>query len=247
VTAATARVRAGREPIEPRPDLGLAANLLCMLHGRPASEARAAELDTVLTLHAEHGMNASTFAARVAASTRTDLHAAVAAAMGTLKGPLHGGASEGVMRMLREIGSPGRARAWVESALERGERVMGFGHHHYRTVDPRVRILEAMAGRLLDGESDGRWLEISREIRSAMSAEMLRRGKAVYPNVDFFTASVYFALGIPPELSACVFACARMPGWTAHIMEQRTGRLIRPDAVYVGPEPRSTGRQGARP
>lgn len=248
LSAAIGRLRAGLEPVPARGDLGLAANLLHMLHGRTPTAAHAAALDTAFTLHAEHGLNASTFAARIAADTGADLHAAVAAAVGTLQGPRHGGASEGVMRMLLDIGTPERARPWVRAALERGERIMGFGHRAYRTIDPRVPILEALARRLRESEADTRRLEIQDIVRDVMDGEMRRRGKNVHPNVDFFSASVYGTLGIPPDLFANVFACARMPGWTAHIMEQRRTHLfIRPDAEYVGPGRRAIRREFAGP
>jgi citrate synthase len=243
VTAAIGRIRAGHEPMAPDPGLGLAANLLHMLHGTPPSGQRAATLDTAFTLHAEHGMNASTFAARVATATGTDMHAAVAAAVGTLKGPLHGGANEKVMAMLLDIGEPERAEEWVLGALARGDRVMGFGHRVYRTLDPRAPILEDMARKLLDEEGDARWLHISGRIQAVMAEAMKRRDKPIYPNVDFFSASVYYTLGVAPELFTNIFACARMPGWTAHIIEQRrNNRLIRPSATYIGPGTRSTGR-----
>jgi citrate synthase len=240
ITAATSRLRAGRDPLPARPDLGLAANLLHLLHGRTGSGFQEVALDTAFTLHAEHGLNASSFAARGAAATGADLHAAVTAAVGVLKGPFHGGANERVMRMLLEIGTPARAREWVHAALARGERIPGFGHRDYRTVDPRVPILEAVARRLLEAGADGRWLEISQVVREVVDAEMHRLGKAVHANVDLFSASVFFTLGIPPELFPNVFACARMPGWTAHVMEQRGARwLLRPGAVYVGPPHRT--------
>jgi len=237
MTAAIARFRAGLDAVAPHPQLGLAANLLYMLRGEPADAVEARTMDVAFVLHAEHGMNASTFAARVAAGTLTDMHSAVVAAIGTLKGPLHGGANEGVMRMLQQIGTPEAADGWVRAALERGERIMGFGHRVYRTLDPRAPLLRAMAERLLERRDDAPWLRISERVQAVMAEEMERRGKKVYPNVDFFSASVYFTLGVPLELFPNLFACARMPGWTAHIMEQqKNNRLIRPSAQYSGPD-----------
>jgi citrate synthase len=237
MTAAIGRCRQGLEPIAPRADLGLAANLLCMLHGTPPDDIAARTLDVAFVLHAEHGMNASTFAARVAAATMTDLHSAVVAAIGTLKGPLHGGANEGVMRMLMEIGAEERAASWVREALDRRQRVMGFGHRVYRTLDPRAPILRSMAERLQAKAGDSKWLRISEQVQSTMRDEMERRDRKIYPNVDFYSASVYFTLGFPMELFPNIFACARMPGWVAHVLEQqRDNRLIRPGSEYTGPD-----------
>jgi len=236
ITAAIDRIRNGRDPLRPREDLGLAANFLYMLSGQTPDPLDARIVDVALILHAEHGMNASTFAARVAAGTLADMHGAVTAAIATLKGPLHGGANERVMRMLQEVGAADRAGEWVASALGRGEKIMGFGHRVYRTLDPRAPILKRLARQLGERAGDARWLEISERIQAIMSEEMDRRGKKIYPNVDFFSASVYFTLGIPTDLFTNVFACARMAGWTAHVMEQhRDNRLIRPKAEYMGP------------
>jgi citrate synthase len=235
LTAAIARVRQGLDPIAPRRDLSLAANLLTMMHGDVPDDLAERIIDAALILHAEHGMNASTFTARVTAGTMADMHSAVTAAIGALKGPLHGGANERVMHMLLQVDTPDNADAWVRSALERGEKIMGFGHRVYRTVDPRAPILKRLAEQLADRGGDTRWLRISETIQSVMREEMDRRGKKVYPNVDFFSASVYYTLGIPLDLFTNLFACARMAGWTAHVMEQqKDNRLIRPKARYVG-------------
>lgn len=236
ITALTARVRAGSDPVEARADLGLAANLLYMINDSEPDEREVRTLDVALTLHADHGFNASTFSARVTIATLSDLYSAVTAALGTLKGPLHGGANERVMRMLEAIGAPDHAEAWVRGALERGEKIMGFGHRVYRAVDPRAPILRALGDQL----GSSRWFEISDRVRAVMADEMERRGKKVYANVDFYSASVYEKLGIPAELFTNLFACARIAGWTAHILEQLgDNRLIRPKAKYVGPENRS--------
>jgi citrate synthase len=249
ITALLGRVRAGHRDVAPRPGLGLAANFLYMLHGQEPEPAVARALDCALVLHAEHGMNASTFAARVAAATMTDMHSAVVAAIGALKGPLHGGAGEHVMRMLLDIGTPERAGPWVCAALDRGERIMGFGHHEYRTIDPRASILESLVRSLQQRDADSQpdaagtirrdWLPVSAAVREVMDVEMTARGRQVRPNVDFYSAPLYHVMRIPVELFACMFACARMAGWTAHIMEQhRNNRPIRPVAEYTGPEHR---------
>ena len=248
LTGGIGRLMDGKPPLEPRSDLTLAANLLYMLRGAEPDELSARIMDVALTLHAEHGMNASTFAARVAAGTMTDMHSAVLAALATLKGPLHGGANEQVMEMLQRIATPERADAWVREALGKGEKVMGFGHCVYRTTDPRAPILKEMAERLSEQDGDrGPWLAISERIQRTMREEMDRRGKKVYPNVDFFSASVYFTLGIAKSLFTNIFACARMSGWTAHIMEQYAdNRLIRPQSEYTGPLNRTVTPISAR-
>jgi citrate synthase len=233
ITALTARTRAGQEAVPPRSGLSLAGNLLYMVNGREPDERETRTMDVALTLHADHGFNASTFSARVTVATLSDVYSAVTAALGTLKGPLHGGANERVMGMLEAIGSPDNAEAWVRDALERGEKIMGFGHRVYRAVDPRAPILR----RLGDELGSSVWFEIADRVRDVMAREMERRGKQVYANVDFYSASVYQKLGIPAELFTNLFACARIAGWTAHILEQLAdNRLIRPKAKYVGPE-----------
>lgn len=239
LTAAIDRIRHGKQPVPPNNDLGLAANLLYMLRGERPDELSARIIDAALILHAEHGMNASTFAARVTAGTLSDMHSAVTSAIGTLKGPLHGGANEQVMVMLHEIGEPDRAADYVRSKLASGGKIMGFGHRVYRTLDPRAPILKRLAEELSARMGGAKWLQISERIQETMRVEMDRRGKQVYPNVDFFSASVYFTLGIPMDLFTNVFACARMAGWTAHVMEQYSdNRLIRPQSEYIGPKHR---------
>jgi citrate synthase len=236
ITAATARFRQGKEPLESRDDLGLAANLLYMLNGEAPEAREERTMDVALVLHAEHGFNASTFSARVTVATLADMHSAITSAIGTLKGPLHGGANERVMEMLRRIGEPENAESWVRGALERKEKIMGFGHRVYRTVDPRAPILRRLGAEL----GSSKWLELSDRVRDVMKREMEDRGKPIYANVDFFSASVYDKLGIPMELFTNIFACARIAGWTAHVLEQLgDNRLIRPKAKYVGPETRS--------
>lgn len=240
ITAAITRLKRGQEPVDPRTDLGLAQNLLYMIHGQAPDELEARIIDVALTLHAEHAMNASTFAARVSAGTMSDMHSAVVAGIATLKGPLHGGANEQVMHMLLQIREPEKAETWVRDALGRGEKIMGFGHRVYRTTDPRAPILKELAEQL-NSRNGGRsqWLAISEIIQKTVREEMDIKGKKIYPNVDFFSASVYYTLGIPQDVFTNLFACARMAGWTAHIMEQYAdNRLIRPDSEYTGPSTR---------
>lgn len=239
ITAAIDRTRTGREPVQPRPEDGIAANFLRMLTGEDPDPDRARVLDVALILHAEHGMNASTFSARVTIATLSDLYSAVTSAIGTLKGPLHGGANQRVMGMLQEIGEPDRAESWIQDALGRNQKIMGFGHRVYRALDPRAPILRDLA-RGLARDDESKWLRISDRIVEVMETEMQKRDKKIYPNVDFFSASVYRTLGIPMDLFTNVFACARVAGWTAHAMEQLAdNRLIRPRAEYAGPAERT--------
>ena len=231
IVATFHRLRTGGEAIEPRDDLSLAGNFLYSLTGKQPDEQLARDFDVCLLLYADHTMNASTFAGRVAAATLADMYAAVTAAIATLQGPLHGGAIEQVRYMLDEIGTPDRAADYVRARLAGKRKVMGFGHRVYKTWDPRARILREMSRRLGERLGDTRWFEISDRIQQTVMEE-----KALYPNVDFYTASVYSALGIPPDLYTTLFATARMAGWTAHIREQYAdNRLIRPDSEYVGP------------
>jgi citrate synthase len=237
LTAAIERVRGGHEPIAPRRDLSLAGNLLYMLRGETPDTLEERIIDAALILHAEHGMNASTFAARVTAGTLADMHSAVVSAIGALKGPSHGGANVRVMEMLREIDESGQdAGEWVRSALERKQRVMGFGHRVYKATDPRATVLRELADKIMQGKEETRWLDLSDQVRAVMAEEMENAGKKIYPNVDFFSASVYRTLGIAPDLFTTIFAIARVSGWTAHLFEQyANNRLIRPKAEYVGP------------
>jgi citrate synthase len=237
LVAAYDRVRNGKDPLQPRSDASFAANFLYMLNGEMPNDTRCRTMDAALVLHAEHAMNASTFAARVTAGTLSDVYSAVTSAIGTLKGPSHGGANVEVMNMLREIDESGQDPAeWVRSALEGGKKVMGFGHRVYKATDPRAKVLRELADRIMSEAGETRWLDLSDKIRAAMGEEMEKRGKRIYPNVDFFSASVYTTLGIPMDLFTAVFAIARMPGWTAHLLEQYAdNRLIRPGSEYIGP------------
>lgn len=230
LVAAFERSRGGNPPIAPRADLGHAANFLYMLNGEEPDPDDARVMDVCLILHAEHGMNASTFAARVTAATLSDIHSAVTSAVGTLKGPLHGGANEGVMKMLLEIDTRGVAPAdRVREMLAAGKKVMGFGHRVYKTMDPRAPILRGFS-KDLGERTDPRWYRMSEEVLSAMKME-----KGIDPNVDFFSASTYYALGIPADLFTPIFAIARVSGWVTHVEAQYAkNRLIRPRARYVG-------------
>ncbi|MQB01226.1 MAG: citrate synthase [Actinobacteria bacterium] len=229
------RHRNDRELIPPDPSLSQAANFLWMLNGEKADEDSARIFDVCLTLHADHTMNASTFAARVCAATLSDIHSAMTAAIAALKGPLHGGANEAVFRMIEEIGEKSKARDYITKRLGSKEKVMGFGHRVYKTEDPRATVLRKMAKELADKTGEPRNYEISEEIEKTVMDV-----KGIYPNVDFYAASVYNYLGIPTDLFTPVFACSRVAGWTAHVREQYAdNRLIRPDHAYVGPEPRA--------
>jgi citrate synthase len=235
VVATMGRMAAGGGPIQPDPVLGHAANFLHMLTGERPSGLATRAFDVALILHADHELNASTFAARVAAATLTDIHSAIVAAVGTLKGPLHGGANADVMRMLLEIGPdapPHKAEEVVRAKLARKEKIPGFGHRVYHTEDPRATHLRQMSKDLGQRAGQPIWYEMSQRIEAVVKAE-----KQLNPNVDFYSASTYHALGIPIELFTPIFAVSRVSGWAAHVLEQYSNnRLIRPRAEYVGPE-----------
>ena len=226
------RLRSGQDPIPPNPKLPHAANFLTMLLGEEPDEETARAFDICLVLHADHTMNASTFAARVVASTLADMHSAITAAIAALKGPLHGGANEAVMKMLEEIGDPAGAEAYIKDRLGRKEKIMGFGHRVYKTEDPRATHLRRLSSELGEKAGDTRWYEISQQIEKVVMDE-----KGLYPNVDFYAASVYRSINIPTDLFTTVFAASRVSGWTAHVREQLAdNRLIRPESDYIGPQ-----------
>jgi 2-methylcitrate synthase len=234
IVATYQRLRTGADAVEPRDDLGVGANFLYALTGKEPDPLVARDFDVTLVLYADHTLNASTFAGRVAAATLADMYAAATAATATLQGPLHGGAIEEVRHMLQDIGAPDRAPAWVRERLGAKQKVMGFGHRVYKTWDPRATALREIAERLGKQFGETRWYDISVRVQETVMDE-----KPLYPNVDFYTASVYAALGLPPDLSTPLFAVSRMAGWTAHIREQYAdNRLIRPDSEYVGRPPR---------
>jgi citrate synthase len=236
IVATLGRLEAGGGPIQPDPVLSHAANFLYMLSGERPSGLATRAFDVALILHADHELNASTFAARVAAATLTDLHSAVVAGIGTLKGPLHGGANADVMRLLLEIGlnaPPGKAEEVVRAKLARKEKIPGFGHRVYKTVeDPRATHLRQMSRDLGRRSGEEGWFEMSQRIEAFMKAE-----KQLNPNVDFYSATTYHALRIDTDLFTPIFAVSRVSGWTAHVLEQyANNRLIRPRADYIGPE-----------
>lgn len=238
-TAMVLRLRAGQAPIAPDPALGHAADILRMTHGTAPSAAQAAALDTYLVTVSDHGLNASTFAARVIASTHAGLSSATLGGMSALKGPLHGGAPGPVLDMLREIGEPAAARAWLEAALARGERLMGFGHRIYRVRDPRADALKGAVRRLAESQAGATGRVVLAEAVEAAALAILKEHKPDRPletNVEFYTALLLEALGFPADAFTCVFAMGRTMGWLAHAREQAVdGRLIRPQSLYVGP------------
>ncbi len=241
-TAAAVRRQAGETPIAPDPALGHAADTLRMLRGKPPSPAEIKALDTYLVTVCDHGLNASTFTARVVASTHAGLTSAVVAGISALKGPLHGGAPGPVIEMLDGIGEPGNARAWIEAALDRGDRLMGFGHRVYKVRDPRADALKKAVRQLGDGSNvlPGR-LAFAEAVEQAALAILKDRkpDRSLQTNVEFYTALMLEALAFPPSAFTCVFAIGRVTGWVAHAREQVIGgRLIRPQSRYVGPRPR---------
>jgi citrate synthase len=225
------RVRNGRQPVRPHEELSLAGNFLYTLNGQEPDEVATRTMDLAFVLHADHELNASTFAARVTAATLSDMYSGIVSAIGTLKGPLHGGANEGVIKNLLEIGSVEAVEPWVKNAFANKKKIMGFGHRVYRTVDPRAIHLAEMSRKLGERTGETKWYEMSRKME-----EVVMREKRLNANVDFYSASTYYALGVPTDLFTPIFACSRISGWTAHVLEQyRNNRLIRPRAEYVGP------------
>ena len=226
------RLRDGREPIHPVPGRSIAFNFLYTLTGQEPDPLIKRIFDQALILHVDHELNASTFAARVTAATLADIYSSVTSAIGALKGPLHGGANEQVMKMLTDIGSPDRAEAWIKKALGRKEKIAGFGHPVYRTEDPRATFLRGKAELLAKHVGNTTWYDITREVERVVTAHT-----KVYPNVDLYSGPIYHMMGIPTELFTPIFACSRVVGWTAHILEQwENNRLIRPRARYTGPD-----------
>ncbi|WCN37235.1 citrate synthase [Aneurinibacillus uraniidurans] len=231
VIAAFSRIRQGKEPVAPRKDFGLAQNFLYMLNGEEPDQIAIEALDTALVLHADHELNASTFAARVTVATLSDIYSGITSAIGALKGPLHGGANEAVMAMLEEIKDPANVESYIREKLDQKVKIMGFGHRVYKDGDPRAKHLCKMSEKLTKLTGQPQWYEMSVKIDEMVSGE-----KGLKPNVDFYSASVYHSLNIPRDLFTPIFAISRMSGWTAHILEQyENNRLIRPRAEYVGP------------
>jgi len=228
------RFRKGKPFVAPDKSLSMAANFLWMLNGAKPTEAVAKALDVCLILHADHGLNASTFAGRVTISTLSDLYSAIVTAIGTLKGPLHGGANEEVMIMLREIGSIEQVEPYIMARLKAKDRIMGFGHRVYKAYDPRATYLKTFAKQVATDTGNLSLYEMSRRIEEIMAREVAAKG--IYPNVDFYSATTYHSIGIDLDLFTCMFAMSRIAGWAGHCIEQLDGnRLIRPAAAYVGP------------
>jgi 2-methylcitrate synthase len=231
IVAALQRLRQGKTVVPPDPGRDHADDFLRMLNGETARTAAVRGFDAALVLHADHELNAPTFSARVTASTLSDMHSAITSAIGTLKGPLHGGATEGVMRMLLEIGSLDRVEEDIRARLARREKIMGFGHRVYRTEDPRATHLREMSRQIGESLGETKWYDISRRIE-----RVVREAKRLNCNVDFYSASVYSMLGISTDLFTPIFAVSRVAGWTAHVLEQYAhNRPIRPRAEYTGP------------
>ena len=236
--AAFARLRAGKDPIDPDPQLNLVEGFLYQLKGTKADPGTARALDAYFIVGAEHGLNASTFAARVITSTRSDLASAVAGAIGALKGPLHGGAPSEVVEQIHQVGSPERAEQWVNETLDKGERLMGFGHRVYRAYDPRAAALRKVAESM---EHPPEWLALATAVEDVALRVLAARHpeRSLKTNVEFYAAPVLMGVGLTPDLFPAAFALARHAGWTAHVIEQAAdNRLIRPDARYIGPAER---------
>ena len=230
IVAAFEQIRRGRRPIAPDRAGSHAENFLRMLFGAEPEPLFVEVMDLALILHADHELNASTFAARVTAATLADIYSSIVSAIGALAGPLHGGANEQVMKMLQAIGEPRHAQAYVKERLQAGRKIPGFGHRVYRTEDPRATHLREMSRKLGEHIGNLRWYELSREVE-----QVVMREKRLYANVDFYSASCYFTMGIPIDMFTPVFAVSRVSGWTAHVLEQYAdNRLIRPRAEYVG-------------
>ena len=240
IVASWQRIRNNLPLMAPDPDLSHAANFLHMLTGNMPDDKTAKIFDTCLILHAEHTFNASTFAARQVASTRAHMYSAASAAIGALSGELHGGANYEVMKMLQDIGTIDNVESWIKDNMNRGKRIMGMGHAVYRTDDPRAQILKEMSRQLAE-KTDSKWFKITEMVEQVTKEEMIRRkGSEIYPNVDLYSASVYYMLGIPMDLNTPIFAISRCAGWAAHVIEEKFAEaapkpaLYRPKATYVG-------------
>ncbi|WP_165997065.1 citrate synthase [Bacillus sp. Cs-700] len=230
VVTAFSRIREGKPPVEPKKDLSFAANFLYTLTGELPEEVAVTAINKALVLHADHELNASTFTARVCVATLSDMYSGVTAAIGALKGPLHGGANERVMAMLSEIDRVDNVEPYLQNAFENKEKIMGFGHRVYKTGDPRAKHLREMSRKLTELTGETKWYEMSTKMEEIVTSE-----KGLPPNVDFYSASVYHSLGIDHDLFTPLFAVSRVSGWIAHILEQYSNnRLIRPRAEYVG-------------
>lgn len=235
--AAWYRIREGEDVVSPHESLDHAANFMYMMHGEEASEAAVRAIDAYLVLLADHGMNASTFSARVTTSTQGDIYSAVTTGVGTLKGPAHGGANERVMKMLLEIGELDNAEAWFKKVREAGERIMGIGHRVYKVDDPRAVVIREMARDIAETTGNRKWFDIAVRIEELSRQDDYFVERNLYPNVDFYSAPALYSVGIPTDFFTPMFAMSRVAGWTAHVMEQwAENRLIRPRGEYVGPQ-----------
>lgn len=233
IVAAIQRRQSGKDFVAPRPDLNHAANFLYMVNGEAPTEYAARVLDVALILHADHGFNASTFTSRVVISSLSDMYAAITAAVGSLKGPLHGGANSEVMTTLLKIGSIEKVEAYVLERLKNKQKVMGFGHRVYHTYDPRARLLSQYSQKLAQLTGNAKWFDMSKKVEEIMVREVGEKG--IYPNVDFYSATVYYYMGLDQDLFTPIFAVSRIAGWTAHVLEQlQNNRLFRPRAIYPG-------------
>ncbi|PSP59016.1 citrate synthase [Halobacteriales archaeon QH_7_66_37] len=238
--AAYDRLRRGEEPIEPREDLSYAGNFLYMLTGEEPGGVAEETFDMALILHADHGLNASTFTAMVIASTQADLYSAVTGGIGALSGPLHGGANQDVMEVLQEVdGSSKDPLQWVKDRIDAGGRIPGWGHRVYNVKDPRAKILQSKLADLSEETGESKWLDYTSTIEEYLTGEMELPAKGIAPNVDYYSGSVYYNLGIPIDMYTPIFAMSRSGGWVAHVLEYwQDNRLIRPRGRYVGPKPR---------
>ena len=239
------RISSDMKPIAPAVGESLAYNMLYCMNGEVPDPYAVETMDAALILHADHELNASTFSARVTAATLSDLHSAVVSAINTLKGPLHGGANEAVMKMLEEIGSVDKAADYVENAVANKKKIMGFGHRVYKAKDPRAVILEGMSKELGERAGNTKWFEMTHAVEKAFQPKVEQKG--LFPNVDFYSASAYQVMGIPHSLFTPIFACSRVVGWTAHLLEQyANNRLFRPSSDYIGATGRKYGPIGER-
>jgi len=237
IVAAWERIRSGKEPLAPRPDYGLAGNFLYLLKGTEPKQQEIAVIDAYLVLLSEHGMNASTFSARVTTSTLSDMYSAITTAIGTLKGAAHGGANEEAMRMFFEIGSADKVDQWFDENIKTGKRrIMGMGHRVYKALDPRAAVLNKKAKEMAEATNNSQWYDVASKLDKRARSDEDFIKKNLYANVDYYSAIALYTLGIPMDQFTPLFAIARIPGWTAHIFEQwADNRLIRPDVEYIGP------------
>lgn len=232
IVAMVGRLRNGQQPVAPKSGLGISANFLYMIKGEEADARDVRNFDIALILHADHEFNASTFSARVTCATLSDVYSAITSAIGTLKGPLHGGANEAVMRMLMEIGELEKVEPWVMEGLAQKKKIMGFGHRVYKTMDPRAVFLRNISKEVGARNGNTKWFEMTEKV-----FELVHREKGLNPNVDLFSASAYYMMGIELDLYTPIFAMSRVTGWTAHVLEQYdNNRIIRPTSIYNGPE-----------